>query len=64
MSHHADFLEYEVVAFADGTWGVKVSPPDELPHTETGFATKQEAEAWILAAAERPEGDQGLPSHI
>ncbi|HLY58665.1 MAG TPA: hypothetical protein VKS60_24090 [Stellaceae bacterium] len=61
---HAEFLDYEIVALADGTWGVKVSPRGRLPHTETGFATKQEAEAWILAAAERPDGDQGLPSFI
>ena len=60
----AAFLDYEIVTFADGTWGVRVSPRGRLPHTETGFATKQEAEAWLLAAAEHPDGDQGLPSHL
>jgi hypothetical protein len=57
-------IDYEVVALADGTWGVSVRPAGRLPRMETGFATRAEAETWMLERMEQPNSDEGLPPHI
>jgi hypothetical protein len=36
----------------------------ELPHFETGFLSRAEAEAWMFEKTEEPVGSQGLPPHI
>jgi len=58
---HAD---YEIVELETGGWGVSVSKAGGIPHLETGFATREEAEEWMYQAMETPTGDEGLPSHI
>jgi alpha-beta hydrolase superfamily lysophospholipase len=56
--------EYEIVALDTRGWGVSVSKAGSIPHIETGFATREEAEAWMYQAIDAPTGDEGLPPHI
>jgi hypothetical protein len=63
----ADFpaeTDYEVVALEDGSFEVRISSVSALPRVVAGFATQEEAEAWVFQQIELPTGNQGLPRHI
>ncbi len=48
MSKPLSVHTMEVVALADGRYGVRISAPDALPHIAGEFASEEEADAWIL----------------
>ncbi len=56
--------DYEIVTLKGGGWGVSFSAAGVIPHVETGFASRAEAEAWMFQQMERPNGSQGLPPYI
>jgi hypothetical protein len=64
MSKPLSVQTMEVVALADGRYGVRISAPDALPHIAGEFASKEEADAWILQRGliedERAEGSDTL----
>jgi len=49
---HAD-ATYRVIRRSDRTFGVEVMIPETHPTTVTSFATKADAEAWIVAHRQR-----------
>jgi hypothetical protein len=57
--HDASDVAYRIFLQADATYGVAVTASGELVHTETGFSSKAEADAWIKrdgASLEQPGG--------
>jgi hypothetical protein len=48
MSKALSVHTMEVVALADGRYGVRISASDALPHIAGEFDSKEEADAWIL----------------
>ena len=50
---------YSTVARADGTYGVEVVTPGDLPEMIRGFASEGEAERWILTKL-----GQGQPGNL
>lgn len=51
----ADGTGYTAIPRDDGTYGVEVVHPGELPEIIRGFASKAEAERWIMNRV----GEQG-----
>jgi hypothetical protein len=64
MTHATTATDYEVISLDDGSWGVEVSGAGRIPRTETGFDTREEAEAWMYSQLESPPESDELPSHI
>ena len=51
---------YTSIARDDGTYGVEVARPGEMPEIVRGFASAAEAERWIMQRAGR-QGGGNLP---
>jgi hypothetical protein len=64
MSKALSLHTMEVVALADGRYGVRISASDSLPHIAAEFDSQEEADAWILHRSliedESAEGDRTL----
>ena len=64
MSKPLSVHTMEVVALADGRYGVRITAPDALPHIAGEFDSEEEADSWILRRSliedESAEGDHTL----
>ncbi len=54
---HAE-AAYSIVTLDDGSFGVEVKIPDTHPTTVSNFATRAQAEAWIVRHKNRVVADQ------
>ena len=48
MSKRLSLHTMEVVALADGRYGVRITAPEALPRLVGEFDSKEEADSWIL----------------
>jgi hypothetical protein len=53
---HAE-ATYSIVQLDDGSFGVEVKIPDTYPTKVSNFASKSEAEAWIVQHKSRVQAD-------
>lgn len=64
MSKSLSVHTMEVVALADGRYGVRITASDALPRVVGEFDSEEEADAWILRRSliedESVEGDRML----
>lgn len=56
--------EYEIFQLHDGTYRVEISSLEQLPEAADGFATLQEAEAWVFQRRMIASTTTGLPGHL